>query len=440
MAMRAEFALSLSLAGTNAAIRVMSALGDPLAGAASRTRSRDPYPFYARIRRRGTLVRSRLGPWVTASHAVASQVLRSPDFCVEGPQPRPQEAYGIFNWPERPPGVLPPLAASFLAMDPPAHTRLRRLVSPSFTPGALRAHQGRIEEIAHRLIDGLAGDEPFDLMERFAAPFPILVICELLGIPHERHRQFATWGTVLGNALGGTYARREVARARQALLEVNAFFDDLIAARRRVPGDDVISRLISAVDKSSPSGDQTRLTDRDVKATCLLLFLAGFETMVNLIGNGVRALLTQPGQWAALRAEPSLAPAAVEEALRFDSPVQLTSRVARRDTEVDGRVVRAGAQICLILGGANRDPEVFPRPDTFTLSRPNAREHLALSSGVHYCLGAPLGRLEGEIAFQALVKRLPHLRLCGPVPQAPARSMRGVTRLPLCTDAPSSCR
>jgi P450-derived glycosyltransferase activator len=422
-----EIGMSAQSFATRAVIWALAKSGDPLATAASSTMGNDPYRVYASIRERGPLVPSRLGPLVSSSYSVASSVLRDPRFGLRSkdtPAPTKRQS-GVFDWPQRPRDVVPPIAESILALDPPDHTRLRRLAAPPFKTAALATRLASIEKTAQTLINGLDKRETFDLVGEFAAPLPVLTICDVLGIDGEDHKRFARWGTAIGNSLGGASGIRDVRAARSALLDLNAFFDKLIASRRRDPTDDIVGELVLARD------DGDRLTDRELKASCLLLFLAGFETMVNLVGNGVRALLDNPEQWALLTDRPALSADAVEELLRFDPPVQLTTRVAHEDADIAGTPTPKGTMITISLGGANRDPEVFTRPDELDITRENARNHLGFSSGLHYCLGATLARMQSEVAFRTLAERLPDLTPAGNPVQVRSRSMRGLLNLPV---------
>jgi len=375
----------------------------------------DPYPLYELVREHGTFYDGPFGVKITASHRVSTKLLRSP-------------ALGHHGGPEQPiPGprggeVVHPIHDAFIVMDPPEHTRLRRLVSPAFTPRALQRLRPRIERITEELLERTGREGSFDLVDGFAAPLPIQVICELLGVPMDRRDEFAGWGAVVGATIDRVVSVRQSHQLDRAVRSLNQFFDELIALRRRKPADDLVSQLVTG---------EEPLSRRDLLATCQLLFVAGFETTVNLIGNGVMALLAHPDQLDRLRADPELAANLTEEVLCFDPPVQRTGRTVQHELEVDGTTLRPGTIVLMVLAAANRDPEVFERPHEFDIGRANAREHLAFAAGIHYCLGASLARLEGEIAFRALAERLPHLEIDGPVRRRQSQIVRGPLHLPV---------
>jgi cytochrome P450 len=366
----------------------------------------DPYPIYERLRRRGPITRTRLGNWVSPSHSLCNRVLRDRRF---GVAPEGTESNGS--------------GLSFLQMNPPDHTRLRRLAAPAFSPKQMSGYAPLIEKTVHQLLDNLPTDGPFDFVSAFAAPLPIAVISDLLGVPAAHAEDFARWGATIGTALDGVKGVRHL----RALLTANAglerMFQELFAERRREPADDVVSRILQA------EGDQ--VTPAEMVPLCVLLFIAGFETTVNLLSNGMMALIDHPDQWSALQADPSLAASTVEEVLRYDPPVQRTGRIAHADVDLDGTLVRRGEFVITLLGGANRDPDVYPDPARFDINRTSSVEHLAFSSGIHYCLGQPLARLEATVAFTALAERAPTMRRAGRVVPRNAATIRGPRRLPV---------
>ena len=369
----------------------------------------DPYPLYERLRSRGPLTRSRVGPWVTTSHRVCNAVLRDRQFGVVLDGAADPGAGGL----------------SFLEMNPPDHTRLRRLAAPAFSPKRMAGYTARIEKTVQQLLDDLPDDGPFDLVSAFAAPLPIVVISDLLGVPTTHADDFARWGATIGTALDGVKGVRHLRALMQANAALERLFEQLFELRRRDPAEDVISSVVAA--------EGERITPEEMVPICVLLFIAGFETTVNLISNGVLALLAHRDQWSALHADPSLAAGAVEEVLRYDPPVQRTGRVALTDTELDGVELRRGEYVVTLTGAANRDPAVYEEPARFDITRAPSVEHLAFSSGIHYCLGAPLARIEATIALAALAERVPGLRRAGRLVRRNASTIRGPLRLPVAT-------
>jgi cytochrome P450 len=397
---------------------------DPMALLELRPGRDDPYAIYDRIRAAGTLVPTRLGNWATTSHRVCDAVLRDRRFGVNPAAIVPADGAPAAAAPED------PLDLSFLGMDPPDHSRLRRLAQPAFSPRAVAIYRDRIERTVGDLLDralaggGGAGAGEFDLVSAFAAPLPIAVITDLLGIPDADARQFSRYGMVIGGALDGIKSLRHAAQLQASDVALRRLFDGLFELRRREPADDVVSRLVAA------QGDQ--ITAAQLVPMLTLLLVAGFETTVNLIGNGVLALLSHPEQWAALCADPAgLAGRAVEETLRYDSPVQRTGRIALEPLELEGQPLAPGELVLTLIGAANRDPQTYDRPGTFDIQRDGPADHLAFSSGIHYCLGQPLARLEATVALRMLAERMPGLSLAGPVRRRNATTIRGPLRLPV---------
>ena len=386
----------------------------------------NPYPIYSVIRTvRPVLevpVPGYTGPsmWMLTRYRDVHAVLRDPRFSVERIR-----APLVRDNLDRMPEFLRQSAQglrSMLIMDPPDHTRVRKLVNKAFTPKRIAELHGHIEAIVRDLTDAAEAKGSFDLIHDLAEPLPAIVIAELLGVPAEDHRQFREWSSAMiaGFAAPGADARSAAAEAGRALF---GYLADTIAARRREPREDLISAMIAAQE------ERDALTDAELLATANLLLVAGHETTTNLIGNGMLALLREPEQWRRLCAEPALLPGAVEELLRFDGPVQATLRVALEDVEIDGHTIPEGALVLVSIGAANHDPATFEEPDQLDLAR-DPNPHLGFGFGAHFCLGAPLARLEARLAFEALARRFPALKLVDERPQyRPNPVLRGLVRL-----------
>lgn len=408
----------LRLAAASLTLRLLAATGDPMARLLVDRPDDDPYPTYERLRSQGPVARSRTGILAVTGHADCQQVLRDPRFGVRDTAGRPA------GYDDLGASVQGPLDGSFLELDPPDHTRLRRLAAPAFRPRLMRDAADPIRDAADRLLDRASRRGAFDLMTDFAGVLPITVISDLLGIPEDDRARFAHIGAIVGRSLDGVRSARQAKELHRAGRELADLFTRLAAERRVDPRDDVLTLLATA------EADE-QITADELVSLCGLLLIAGFETTVNLIGNGVSAMLTDRDRWQELVDNAALAPAAVEETLRFDPPVQLTLRIAHEDVELAGRPLKAGALIAPILAAAGRDPDVYRSPGTFDLHRVGEPEHLAFSSGIHYCLGAPLARLEAEVAFTLLSERLPGLRAAGPAVRRPGTTIRGYSSLPV---------
>jgi cytochrome P450 len=401
---------------------VLALRGDRVARLLHRPWRLDPYPVYAELRaaqRAGGAVRSRTGLTAVATHASVEAVLRDRRLGVRLSDGRSRLGEGDG------PSLMEPVDLSLLTIDPPDHTRLRRLAQPAFAPRRLAHYREVAEQVTGELLDAaLDRGGPFDLVAELASPLPIKVISALLDVPDVDSARFARWGLALGSSLDGVRSPSHVRELTRATDDLRALFGQLLEQRRAHPGEDVISTLAGAVDGGTATPDE-------VLALAQLLLVAGFETTTNLIGNAVQAMHRTPGQWAALAADPSLAATAVEETLRYDPPVQLTARFAHEDVEIGDLRLRRDSGVLVLMASANRDPEVHPDPDRFDLHREQAAPHLAFSGGAHYCLGAPLARLEGEVALRLLAERAPRLRPAGdPVPRV-ATVLRGPLHLPV---------
>ncbi|MBF6124101.1 cytochrome P450 [Nocardia brasiliensis] len=380
----------------------------------------NPYPLIEQLRGEGRIIRTALS-WATFDYELCRGVLRDSRFGVRTTEnfdiPGPiQKLAKYFPLPPNP--VEPP---SMLVIDPPEHTRMRKPVASAFTPRAIARLRERVETVTTELLATLPSGGSADLISAYAAQVPIAIISEMLGFPDKDRELFLRWGDLTTPLLDLGISWRAHRRAMAAMEVMNSYLDEHIARLRRTPGDDILSALVSAGE----------LNNLELKATASLLMGAGFETTANLIGNGVVQLIAHPDQLARLREEPQLWPNAVEEVLRFDAPVQTTARTAVRDAEVGGVPIRAGETIVLSLAGANRDPAMFTEPQRFDVGRPNAKEHLTFSSGIHVCLGASLARMEGVHALRALFERFPDLRLDGTPQRRELFTLHGYEQLPV---------
>jgi cytochrome P450 len=388
----------------------------------------DPYPVLARLRQASPFTEAGGAMIVLGRHADCSAILRDPRASSE----RHASLLAL-------PGAE--RAQSFLSLDPPDHTRLRRLVSKAFTARVIATLAPRISAVTDELLDAAtpAGSPPgageLEVVSQLAYPLPVRIISELLGVPPDDHQRFAEWSARLVHSLQpqfGAADPAEAAAAQQARTEFAAYFRELIAERRTRPAADLLSELVRAEDEGE------RLTEDELIATCVLLLVAGHETTVGLISNAILALLRHPAQLAALQASPELADAAVEETLRYDAPVQLTARVARGGMQVGELSPPDGALLVLLLAATGRDPLAFDRPDAFDIGRAadagpaGSPAHLAFAAGPHFCLGAPLARLEATIALQAFACRVASPRLAeSGLRYKPNFNLRGPAALPV---------
>ncbi|HJM88332.1 MAG TPA: cytochrome P450 [Dehalococcoidia bacterium] len=388
----------------------------------------DPYPKLRELRERDPVHRMELtGTWQVTRYADVAWILRDPRFSADRDPP---DTGLIDHDIVEQSAFVKMLSENLLGLDPPDHTRLRNLVNMAFTPRVIAAMEPRVQAITDQLLDAateraMHNGRQIDVIKDLAEPLPVTVISELLGVPSEDHAQFRRWSYDLARALDPLFEVQILDNADRAVRELTEYFRPLVEARRRAPGDDLISALVRAEEE----GD--RLSEDELYAFCVLLLGAGSETTTNLIGNGFLALHQQPEQLRLLRDDPSLADSAIEELLRFDAPVQLTSRVALEDVTIGERAVRAGEFIVLSLAGANRDPAQFADPDRLDVTRAENR-HLSFSLGNHYCLGSPLARLEARTAIMSLLERFPATSLLDAEPRwREMVTLRGLTTLPV---------
>ncbi|WP_405166844.1 cytochrome P450 [Nocardia sp. NBC_01499] len=387
----------------------------------------DPYPLFARIREAGPFRIGTAPVVVVTSHADCTAVLRDPRVSVNQSLAKLQlGSMPIFDATKTTAAQAKP---SFLFLDPPDHTRLRRLVSKAFTPRVVQRLEPRITELVDDILDKHSAAATFDAVTEFAYPLPVTVICELLGVPLEDEARLSRWSSLLSRTLDPTSRqaaefRADPAELQRAGTELSAYFEQLTEHRRAAPGPDLLSELLAAED----AGD--KLTHEELIATCALLLVAGHETTVNLIANATLALLRRPDELAALRANPERAQGFIEETLRFDPPVQLIPRIAADDLTVGGFAVERGDLVVMLIAAAQRDPAAFPDPDRFDPSRDN--RHLAFGLGAHFCLGAPLARLEARVALTRFAQRVeaPRLSTDPPVYREHV-NLRGPAHMPI---------
>src|SRR5271166_2002194 len=388
----------------------------------------DPVPFYEEVRARGPLVRSRIG-YITADHAVGHELLRSDDFRVLSIG---ANLPGPLRWLENRSrdGLLHPLRTpSLLAVEPPDHTRYRKTVSAVFTVRAVAALRDRVEQTANSLLDQLADQAGVvDIVGRYCSQLPVAIISDILGVPEQERGRVLEFGELAAPSLDIGLPWRQYRRVQEGIAGFNFWLADHLRGLRRAPSDNLMSQLIQAAESGSA---ETHLDQAELQAIAGLVLAAGFETTVNLLGNGIRMLLDTPEHLDTLRRRPELWPNAVEEILRLDSPVQLTARVALRDVEVAGMRIKQGELVVVYVAAANRDPMVFANPHRFDIERPNAGKHLAFSGGRHFCLGAALARAEGEVGLRMFFERFPDVRAAGTGSRRDTRVLRGWSTLPV---------
>ncbi|MGW0755902.1 cytochrome P450 [Streptomyces sp. NPDC002814] len=383
----------------------------------------DPYPAYADLRARGRVIRYEpTDQWLVPHHADVSALLRDrrlgrtyqhrfthEDFGRTAPPPE-HEPFHVLN------------DHGMLDLEPPDHTRIRRLVSKAFTPRTVEQLKPYVANLAGELVDALVERGGGDLLADVAEPLPVAVIAEMLGIPESDRAPLRPWSADICGMYELNPSQETAAKAVRASVEFTEYLRELIAARRKEPRDDLISGLIEAHDE----GD--RLTEQEMISTAVLLLNAGHEATVNATVNGWWALFRNPGQLVALRADHSLVPTAVEELMRYDTPLQLFERWVLDEIEIDGTTIPRGAEIAMLFGSANHDPEVFADPDRLDLTRKD-NPHISFSAGIHYCIGAPLARIELAASMTALLEKAPTLRLAAEPKRKPNFVIRGLEGL-----------
>ena len=395
------------------------------------SRAGDPFAVFEELRATGPLYRGKYA-FVTTSLPLVREVLSSNDFRTgfdfsqtSGPLAR------LFGWAADTGFVGPLEPPSLLVTEPPDHTRYRKLVTRVFSVRAVEQLRARTEQIATELLDDLAGHDTVDLVERYCTLLPVTVISEILGVPLSERERILAFGAAAAPSLDVGLGWSRFREVEAALKAFDGWLGDHLARLGRERGDDLLSQLVAVQE------DGVGLDERELKATAGLVLAAGFETTVNLLGNGVALLRNHPDQLARLVDDPALWPNAVEEILRYDPPVLLTGRTSSRDTVVNGTTIPKGTLVTTVLAAANRDPDVFAEPARFDVGRENAKEHVSFSAGRHYCLGAALARMEGEVGLRMLFDRYPELRTLPGAQRRDTRILRGYATLPVRLGAPA---
>jgi cytochrome P450 len=393
----------------------------------------DPYPLYRAVRAEAAVWRGPQGQWLLTRYGDVVAALHDPrlssatlgDLGRANDFPEPLQAAVR--------AMMRPLQTFMVSQDPPEHTRLRGLVNKALTPHAVQAMlpmiQARVDTLVDVVVartDPATGTGRCDIISDFAFRLPVTIVGVLLGLPEADHDRFREWAFDLSVLWGPTNVpdvEERVRRCEASVAALAALFERIIGERRAAPGSDLISGMIAA------AAHGIRLTDEELIWNCVLMLLAGHETVTDLIGNGLLALMRFPEQWRKLRSNPALVPDAVDELLRYDAPFQFMQRAAREDLEIAGTKIAAGERLWLMLGAANRDPDVFPDPDRLDVTRTHSHQ-IAFGQGIHFCPGAPLARIEGQIAFTALVRRFAELRLATDrlvwLPKLPNRGLQAL--------------
>jgi cytochrome P450 len=386
--------------------RLSSGVGYDLLSPAQRE---DPYPIYRAMQEKDPVHWSELArAWFLVKYEDISNILRDPRFRVRGTLHKSNERMGVKLDETTPFGRV--TSQWMLMVDPPDHTRLRNLINRALTPRAIEAMRPRIQELVDDLLDRVQDKGEMDVVRDLADPLPAMVLATLLDIPPGDHVQLKKWADIVGMGIDPVFGPDLLQRINTTVETVWDYFRPIIAERRKNPGDDLLSALIIAEDQGN------MLTEQELLSMMILLLAAGTETTTNLTSSGLYLLLTHPDEMQRLRASPDLMETAIEEILRYETPVQLTGRIVTEDMELRGKRLRTGQPVGLLLGAANRDPDQFENPDVFDITR-NPNRHAAFSYGPHFCVGAPLGRAEGQIAIGTVLRRFPNLKLATDRPQ-----------------------
>lgn len=377
----------------------------------------DPRPLYDKMRAGQPLFQSKANALVITQHALGAQVLRDRrlKICHTDGKPPGRALMDKIGW-----------DGSILGLDPPDHTRLRRLAQPAFTPRKIAAYRVGVERVCHELLDRAERQGEFDLIRDYAGPLPIAVIGDLLGIREGDQEMFYRHGRVIGSIIDGVKSLRMAKDFRTAHGAYLDLFRELVEVRRAEPADDLISELTAAWAEGV-------VVEKELLDLCAVLAVTGFETTTNLIGNGTLALLSHPEQWELFREDLDLGPKVVEETLRYDSPALQGTRIPHEEIEVAGQPVGVDRALVVLLGAANHDPDAYRDPDTFDITREGEPDHLSFSGGIHFCIGAPLARMEGDVALRVLAERMPKLRVAGPLRRRSSPVISGVAEFPVTT-------
>lgn len=390
----------------------------------------NPFPLYADLRQRAPVHRNALGFWVFARHADCLALLRDRRTSADDAYIDPERLSAEFRFGS---GADDPEVTAmrdmrpFLFRDPPDHTRLRGLVSKAFTPKVVESLRARTQQIVDELLDTAFEADRVDLLESFAYPLPVRIICDMLGVPVADQDRFKSWSTSLARGLDPDFLLTgdAIKDRDDAVMQFAQYFFELLAERRRSPGDDLLSRLVEVED------DGGVLSEAELLSTCILLLVAGHETTVNLISGGTLALLRHPDQLERFRTDPEVTRSGVEEMLRYVSPVQLTGRAMIEDIEIAGVTLRAGDFVMVLIASGNHDADQFPDPERFDVGR-TSNNHLGFGFGIHHCLGAPLARMETQVALTSLVRRAPDLAVTVDEPTYKTNVvLRGMESLPV---------